>query len=405
MKTHAPTPPAPSSTTSSLGLARRRRWLVLAAAVVLLGAAYAGVQHWRGPQVPTVAVNVQPLVRTLQFSARVETRSRVGVGSTIVGRVANVAVLEGDAVKVGDVLVQLESSELEASVQQSQASLAQAQAQLSNVRTNSRIGNQAQVAQAQATMQQAQSDWNRHQQLVQQGFLSQAALDEKRKALDVAKAQLQAAQAQAAASADGGAELKAAEAQVQQAQAALAAAQAKLQQTRIVAPSDAKVLLREVEPGQIVQTGTALLQLALQGPSMIVAQVDERFLEQLREGQSAQVVADAFADQRLSAKVVSIAPGVDAQRGSVEVKLALDAEPPAFLREDMTLSVSVETGRTEQALVLPLEAVQGARDGSAQAQVLVHQSGKAVAQPVQLGLRTLQWVEVRQGLQAGDTVL
>lgn len=384
----------------------RRHRLVLAGGVLLgLALAYAGVQAWRGPQVPAVALQAQPLVRTLQFSARVETRSRVHVGSTMVGRVERVLVREADAITPGQLLVQLESAEQQAAWQQAQASLAQAQAQLANVRSNSRIGRQAQVAQAQASLTQAQSDWARTEQLVGQGFLSQATLEERRKVLDVAAAQLRAAQAQAQASADGGAELQAAQAQVQQAQAAVAAAQAKLAQTRIVAPSPGRVLQRDVEPGQIVQAGTALLQLALEGPTLIVAQVDERFLDQLREGQPAQVVADAFADQRLAARVVSIAPGVDAQRGAVEVKLALDAPPPAFLREDMTLSVSVETGRRDQALVLPLQALQAVKEGVAHARVLVLQGRTAVPQTVQVGLRTLEAAEITQGLQAGDVVL
>lgn len=384
----------------------RRHRLVLAGGVLLgLALAYAGVQVWRGPQVPAVALQAQPLVRTLQFSARVETRSRVHVGSTMVGRVEQVLVREADAITPGQLLVQLESAELQAAWQQAQASLAQAQAQLANVRSNSRIGRQAQVAQAQASLTQAQSDWARTEQLVGQGFLSQATLEERRKVLDVAAAQLRAAQAQAQASADGGAELQAAQAQVQQAQAAVAAAQAKLAQTRIVAPSPGRVLQRDVEPGQIVQAGTALLQLALEGPTLIVAQVDERFLDQLREGQPAQVVADAFADQRLAARVVSIAPGVDAQRGAVEVKLALDAPPPAFLREDMTLSVSVETGRRDQALVLPLQALQAVKEGADHARVLVLQGRTAVPQTVQVGLRTLEAAEITQGLQAGDVVL
>lgn len=384
----------------------RRHRLVLAGGVLLgLALAYAGVQVWRGPQVPAVALQAQPLVRTLQFSARVETRSRVHVGSTMVGRVEQVLVREADAITPGQLLVQLESAEQQAAWQQAQASLAQAQAQLANVRSNSRIGRQAQVAQAQASLTQAQSDWARTEQLVGQGFLSQATLEERRKVLDVAAAQLRAAQAQAQASADGGAELQAAQAQVQQAQAAVAAAQAKLAQTRIVAPSPGRVLQRDVEPGQIVQAGTALLQLALEGPTLIVAQVDERFLDQLREGQPAQVVADAFADQRLAARVVSIAPGVDAQRGAVEVKLALDAPPPAFLREDMTLSVSVETGRRDQALVLPLQALQAVKEGAAHARVLVLQGRTAVPQTVQVGLRTLEAAEITQGLQAGDVVL
>ena len=377
----------------------RRHRLVLAGGVLLgLALAYAGVQVWRGPQVPAVALKAQPLVRTLQFSARVETRSRVHVGSTMVGRVERVLVREADAITPGQLLVQLESAEQQAAWQQAQASLAQAQAQLANVRSNSRIGRQAQVAQAQASLTQAQSDWARTEQLVGQGFLSQATLEERRKVLDVAAAQLRAAQAQAQASANGGAELQAAQAQVQQAQAAVAAAQAKLAQTRIVAPSPGRVLQRDVEPGQIVQAGTALLQLALEGPTLIVAQVDERYLDQLREGQSATVVADAFPSQRLAATVVSIAPGVDAQRGAVEVKLALDEAPPAFLREDMTLSVAVETGKVDQALVVPLQALHGS-------EVLVLDDGKATPRPVQLGLRTLEAAQVQSGLQAGELVL
>lgn len=402
MSTASPTDPAQRP---AAGRARLVGWGL--GALVLLAAAGWGVHAWRGPQVPAVQVAAQSLVRTLQFSARVETRSRVGVGSTVVGRVQTVAVREGDTVQAGQLLVQLEPADLTANAQQAQASLAQARAQLANLRTNSRIGSQAQVAQAQASVTQAQADFARSQRLVQQGFLSPAALDDKRKALQVAQAQLQAAQAEAQASADGGAQLRASEAQVQQAEAALAIAEARLAQTRITAPSAGRVLQRSVEPGQIVQPGTALLQLALEGPLQIVAQVDERFLDQLREGQAAQVVADAFADQRLAARIVSIAPGVDAQRGAVEVKLALDGAPPAFLREDMTLSVSVETGRQAQALVVPLEALQSVAESGAQAQaqVLVLDGGRAAKRSVQLGLRTLEAAEIRQGLQAGDTVL
>jgi HlyD family secretion protein len=90
------------------------------------------------------------------------------------------------------------------------------------------------------------------------------------------------------------------------------------------------VLAREVEPGQIVQPGKALLSLALAGPTQLVAQVDERFLDQLQPGQvplwwPMPLPASAFA-----ARVLSIAPAVDAQRGAIEVKFALPAAAPAF---------------------------------------------------------------------------
>ena len=90
-----------------------------------------------------------------------------------------------------------------------------------------------------------------------------------------------------------------------------------------------------------------------------MAPVDERFLDQLQTGQVARVVADAFAGQPLAARVLSIAPSVDAQRGAIEVKLTLDAPAPAFLREDMTVSVEVETARRERALVVPVSALRG----------------------------------------------
>jgi len=164
------------------------------------------------------------------------------------------------------------------------------------------------------------------------------------------------------------------------------------------------VLVREVEPGQIVQPGKALLSLALAGPTQLVAQVDERFLDQLQPGQTASVVADAFAGQRFAARVLSIAPSVDAQRGAIEVKFALEQQPPAFLREDMTLSVEVETARRERALVLPQAALRSPMEGE-QATVLVLQEGRAQVRSVRLGLRTLDAVEVLDGLAEGATVL
>jgi HlyD family secretion protein len=135
-------------------------------------------------------------------------------------------------------------------------------------------------------------------------------------------------------------------------------------------------------------------------------------------GQPATVVADAFADQRLAARVALIAPAVDAQRGAVEVTLTLDQDAPAFLREDMTLSIEVETARRSKALALALAALrsapgvgQGSAPGSAQGavddtgEVLVVVDGRAQPRSVRLGLRSLQAVEVLDGLQPGDVVV
>ena len=381
----------------------QRRWGWVAAGVLLVLAFWAG-WLWRHPTVEAVELRSTPLVRSLQFSARVATLSRVDIGSTITGRVQAVLVEEGARVRRGDVLLRLESDELAAALTQAVAAERQATARLAGLRSTGRTSAQAALAQTEATVRAAQAELTRTEQLVAQGFVSASRVDEVRRALEVAQAQQVSARAQTRANEETGSDLVQAQAQLGVAQATTQAAKARLAQTTLVAPADAQVLLREVEPGQIVQPGKALLGLALAGPTQIVAPVDERFLDQLQPGQVARVVADAFAGQPLAARVLSIAPSVDAQRGVIEVKLTLDAPAPAFLREDMTVSVEVETARRERALVLPLAALRTALpDGSIT--VMVSDGGHARSRAVKLGLRTLDAAEVVEGLAEGDLVL
>lgn len=320
-------------------------------AVALAGAAWAFL---RAPRVDAMVMRMAPLVRTLQFSARVATLSRVDIGSTLTGRAAQVLVREGAQVQRGETLIRLETDELSAALAQAVAA----------------------ERQADATLLASQTTLRRVQQLVAQGFYSAAQLDEATRVVDVALAQRGSAHAQ------------------------VAAARARLTQATLVAPAAARVLSRQVEPGQIVQPGKALMSLALTGPTQLSAQVDERFLDQLQPGQQAMVVADAFATQPFAARVLSLAPVVDSQRGAIEVKFALDGQVPVFLREDMTLSVDVETARRERALVLPIAALRASG-----ATVLVLQAGRVQERAVRPGLRTLDAVEVLDGLSEGDVVL
>ncbi len=411
----------------------RRLILTLAALATLL----AGSLAWwttRAPTVPAVSLRAAPLVRTLQFSGRVATLSRVDAGSTLTGRVLQVAVAAGAQVKQGDVLVRLESDELRAALEQAQASERQAGARLAGLRSTGRSSAQATLVQADSVLVAARADLQRTQDLVAKGFLSAARLDEALRAAAVAQAQQASARAQSAANADQGTDVVQAQAQLALARSATAAAQARLAQAVLTAPADATVLARLVEPGQIVQPGRALLSLALAGPLQLVAQVDERYLEQLQVGQVASVLADAFPDRRFAARVQSSAPLVDAQRGAIEVKFSLPQQPPAFLREDMTLSIEVETARRDSALVVPVAALRGdisttaalrgdistsaalrgdisttaalrVDESASAAMVLIERDGRVEERKVRLGLRTLDSAEVLEGLAVGDTVL
>jgi len=381
----------------------RKRW-ILAVAVLLLAAAGAAV-WWRGRTQPVdvLQVRLAPLVRTVQFSARVQALSRVDIGATVTGRVAEVLAVEGAQVRAGDALVRLEAQELRAALAQALAAQQQAVARLAGLRSTGRSGASAVLAQAQASVDAAQAEFERAQQLVAQGFVSASRQDEARRARDVALAQRDSAKAQAGAVGDAGTEIVQAQAAAAAGASAVEAARARLAQTALRAPADAQVLSRAVEPGQIVQPGKSLLTLALAGPTRLVAQADERFLDQLAVGQSATAVADAYAGQRFAARVLSIAPIVDAQRGAIEVKFMLAEPLPAFLRQDMSLSVEVETARRAAAVAVPVAALAPPA-GGAGASVRVVADGRVVVRQVTLGLRTLDAVEITAGLADGDLV-
>jgi HlyD family secretion protein len=114
------------------------------------------------------------------------------------------------------------------------------------------------------------------------------------------------------------------------------------------------------------------------------------------------VIADAYPNQPFPARINFIAPSIDPQRGTVEVRLAVDPAPE-FLRQDMTVSVNVETARRERTITIPndaLSTVQGE-----QAQVLLLDDGKLQRRQITLGLRGLALSEVLGGLRDGDKVL
>ena len=375
----------------------RSRLIGALAIVAVLGAAAWFGGLGRAMPAESVAVREAPLVRSVVVAGRVASESRVFLGSTVTGRIASVRVREGARLRAGDLVVQLDDAEQQATLRQAEAALASAQARLDSQRGVTAAVAEQQAAQARANAEAAERELQRHESLFRQGFIGQARLDEVRRAAAVAASQRDAARVQAQAQAQG-TELAQAQARLAEAQAAVELARSRLALTRIVAPADGTVLVRAAEPGQIVQPGARLVEMSLSGPVQLVAQVDEKFLSQLAVGQPAEVVADAFPGQKLAARVLSIAPGVDAQRGSVEVKFTPETVP-AFLKNDMTLSIEVVTARKDRTLVLPAEAV---RAGS---QVLVPRDGRAVAQPVRTGIRTLETVEVLAGLKADELVI
>ncbi len=372
------------------------------AAAVAAALGYGFVRVVLGPKIEVDLVERRDVVQSVVASGRVATPYRVDIGAQIVGSVARVPVAEGQTVKAGETLIVLDATEAQAGVKQAEVAVAQGEARLRQLRElQLPVADQA-LRQAEANLANARVQYERNKQLHASGYIGKAALDDAQRNLDVSQTQVESARKQVETARPAGSDYALAVAALEQARATLQAARAKLAYTSIQAPADGILIARDVERGDVVQPGKALMVLAPAGETQIVLQIDERNLGRLKIGQSALASTDAYPDQRFAAELAYINPGVDAQRGTVQVKLRVP-DPPAYLRQDMTVSADIEVERRPGALALRTDAVHD--PAGAAPWVLKVSGGRAVRQPVELGLRGEAWVEVRSGLAAGDAVV
>jgi HlyD family secretion protein len=377
----------------------KRALLILLACAV---AAFAFRNAILGKPVEVYEAVRSDLVQTIVASGRIMTPQRIAIGSAVTGRVARIPVAEGQMVARGDVLIELESRDERAALAQAQAAVAQAEAKLRQLREVGLPAAEQTLAQAQAQALQARSNYERNVELRQKGFVSQAALDEAKRNLDVTESQLRAARLQVKSNSPAGSEFALAQTALAQARASVDAAQAHLEQTVMRATADGILIGRSVEPGNVVQPGKELMALAPAGETQVVVQIDEKNLAQLRIGQKALGSADAYPRERFAAELVYINPGVDALRGSVEVKLRV-TDPPAYLRQDMTASVDVEVARRAAVVVVPADAVRDVATGKPW--VLAVSGGRTVRRAVALGLRGDGRVEITEGVAPGELLV
>jgi HlyD family secretion protein len=342
------------------------------------------------------------IVQTVVASGRVMTPLRVSVSAVITERVAGIPVNEGQSVHAGNVLIVLDDRDERAALAQAQATVEQAEAKLRQMREVGLPSAQQGLLQAEANVRLARQQYDRNQELTKKGFISQSALDDSKRNLDVAESQLKAARLQVETNAPNGSDYLMAQIALSQARAALASANARLEQTIIRAPADGVLIARNVEMGDVVQPGKELMVLAPAGETQIVVQIDEKNLSQLKLGQKAIASADAYPDERFDAELFYINPGIDALRGSVEVKLRVP-EPPAYLRQDMTVSVDIEVARRFDVLVAHADCVFDAI--GAHPWVLAVIDRRATKKPVTLGLKGEGRVEIREGVGAGDRLV
>ena len=340
-------------------------------------------------------------VQSVVASGHVEAPFRVNIGSQITGVVASVPVSEGQAVKAGDTLILLDDREARAAVVQAEGALAQSEARLRQMRELTVPSAEEALRQAMATLVNAQKTYDRALALAAAGSGTKAALDEAIKSLDIARAQVRNGELQVFTNRPGGSDYVMAETQLNQARASLATAQSRLSYTVITAPRDGILISRDVERGNVVQPSNVLMKLSPAGDTELVVQIDEKNLGLIAIGQKALASADAFPKDTFAAEVIYINPGIDLQRASVEVKLRVP-EPPAYLRQDMTVSVDIEVAKRPDALIVPAASLRGMVSGKPW--VMKVNNGHATRQPVKVGLVSAGKAEILDGLNAGELV-
>jgi HlyD family secretion protein len=356
----------------------------------------------RGPVVATTVASRTDIEQHVIASGRVRVVTRVQLSAQISGRVVTVRAVEGQRVRAGDVLVQMDDAEARAAVSQARAAVNQASGRVEQLRKVGAIVTTETSRQTAANLARTESELARVEKLAAAGVVARVDLDEARRNVEIARAQNNAADAQQVAATPRGVDSSIAMSALVESQAQLAGAMVRLEQTRLVSPRDGIILSRTVEPGHTVQPGNTLLVMAADGETQLVIEPDERNLAWIRLGQKARASADAYPQASFDADVDYIAPAIDPQRGSIEVRLRVP-EPPDVLKPDMTVSVDLTVASKSRVLAVPSDAVRGAATPAPWVPVV--EGGRIARRHVTLGIRGEGHTEIESGLDEGAEVV
>ncbi len=286
---------------------------VLIAVAAIGGAAY---YYWQGEQ---------PLDRTLVLSGNVDIRE-VNLAFRVSGRVAEIFVDEGDRIKAGETIARVNAEPFEAALSQAEGSLAAARASEALLKAGSRVEDiarlQAQMEGLRAAVVNAQTTFDRQQDLVTSAVASRQALDSARAALDQAKAEYEAARQAHLAAVHGARpeELEQAASQRQAAEAQLHTTQIQLRDTTLTAPSDGTILTRAVEPGSMAAAGASVFTLSLDHPIRVRAYVQGPDLGRIAPGMKVLVYTDSMPDHPYNGTVGFVSPRAEFTPKQVETQ-------------------------------------------------------------------------------------
>jgi HlyD family secretion protein len=369
-----------------------KRWLLIGGAIVLIAViviASIGSGGPEGEKVYTGKVVTKTIESVVTAPGQVDPKVKVNISAHIVGKIEKLYFNEGDSVRRGQKLVELEKPIYLAQRDRMRAELA---------------SRRVEVQRARAALRTAEASYQRAQSLSRQGIQAQELFEQTKLAQDNAVAAL--------ASAEQG---------VQQMAAGLRQAEEDLSRTTIVSPLDGKVVQLNAREGEVVVTGTmnnpgsVIAVIADLSQILIEAEVGETEVVGVKMGQETRIRVDAIPDHEYRGRVVEIGSSAAVRQNAgsgiryFKVKVAID-DADDRLRPGMTSQVSIVTSRAPNAVVVPIQSVvERAPDGDEnkpkRKYVFLAVDGKAKQAEVTTGISDATHVAIRSGLKVGDTVI
>lgn len=347
------------------------------------------------------------IVERAAYHSTLQPRRTVALTPKTGGRVEELLVDVGDRVEAGQALIRLEAVEAEAQVRQAEAALAAARAQRDRLIAGPTAEEleqvRAAVRQARLQFESAERELKRIEELYTKGGVSTQTYESTRTQAALAEAALRSAEARLQALEVGPRreDIEAAEAQVLQAEASLALARTQVANATVRAPFAGVVSQRNAEVGALLSPGVVAVTVADLEELKIVLRVPGREVLRLRPGILVPVTVEGLPEESFQGRIHQIDPVADPQSHLFGVEIRL-SDPQGLLRAGLSARVELPLQEREDVVAVPRRAVieRAGRQG-----VYVVEDGIARFRPLELGVSDPDWVEVRSGLEAGETVV
>ena len=352
--------------------------MVLALALVTV-AGMVGKRALSPLQVPAMVVVAAEIRGTVKGPGTVQSKVQVTISGKITGILTRLHADQGDIVKAGQVLAELDSTELKSRTAAAQSARGRSQQELARAR--------ADLLKAEANLALARSNHERNQEVFKPGYLSASTFDASKSALRVAESEVAAAKAA----------IEAIQATATQTVHEAEATKDILGYTRILAPMDGLIIARKAEVGTILPPGAPIFQM-VDYQIWAASWIDERTIADVRVGQKASIVLRS--GRTFEGEVARLGSAADTVTRELEVDVKFSALPnPLVIGEES--EVTIETGR-QVALAIPLSAIL-VRNGSQG--VLVIAEGKTHFRPIVTGARDGERAAIVKGLQEGEVIV